>query len=197
MRLFKAGIPLIFAGVGLFASQAWAAPFSIEMPSTPGSQGCLHCMDFLGDMTALRLSLAFGALGFFLALESWMPFRAPVQSKLQHVATNLVIVGGNAMVVNLLVGGGLLLWSRRVEVEGWGLLNQLGWGPLVKVLAEAQQERFDRALNISEDLTKPPRSLDAAIAALKAKWETRGEKVAAGIAPHPAAQTACVRPPAC
>ena len=91
-------------------------------------------MDFIGDMTALRMSLAFGVLGFFLALEGWIPFRAPVQSKLQHVATNLVIVGGNAVVVNLLVGGGLLLWSRRVEVEGWGLLNQLGWGPLAKVL---------------------------------------------------------------
>ena len=87
-------------------------------------------MDFLADIAVLRMSLAFGVLGFFLALEGWRPFRMPVQSKLQHVATNLVIVGGNAVAVNLLVGGGLLLWSRRVDIEGWGLLNQFGWGSL-------------------------------------------------------------------
>ena len=91
-------------------------------------------MDFLADTVVLRMSLAFGVLGFFLALEAWRPFRTPVQSKLQHVATNLVIVGGNAVVVNLLVGGGLLLWSRRVEIEGWGLLNQFGWGSLANIL---------------------------------------------------------------
>jgi sterol desaturase/sphingolipid hydroxylase (fatty acid hydroxylase superfamily) len=61
----------------------------------------------------------------FLALEWLVPFRAPVQSKLHHVSTNLVIFGGNSLVAQLLAGWALLLWSSRVETETWGLLHQL------------------------------------------------------------------------
>jgi sterol desaturase/sphingolipid hydroxylase (fatty acid hydroxylase superfamily) len=92
-------------------------------------------MNLLGnDMALLRTVLLFGVLGIFLVAEAWAPFRAPVQSKLQHVATNLVIIGSNTVLLNLLLGGALLLWSSRVNSEGWGLLNQIGLGPVITVL---------------------------------------------------------------
>jgi len=86
----------------------------------------LAMMDLLtSDMIDLRVSLWLGIAGLFLALEWMVPFRTPVQSKLHHVSTNLVIFGGNSLVVQLCVGWALLVWSSRVDSETWGLLNQL------------------------------------------------------------------------
>ncbi len=85
---------------------------------------------FLSETSSLRPFLALGALALLLALEWWIPFRGLVQSKLRHVTTNLTIAGTNAVVVHLLLGGPLLLWSQVVKTEGWGLLHQLGMGPI-------------------------------------------------------------------
>ena len=92
-------------------------------------------MIFLSETSSLRPFLALGALALLLALEWWIPFRGLVQSKLRHVTTNLTIAGTNAVVVHLLLGGPLLLWSQVVKTEGWGLLHQLGMGPLSNILA--------------------------------------------------------------
>ena len=90
-------------------------------------------MDFLADMASLRFILAFGGLGLLLWLEWWGPFRVPVEGKPHHVATNLTIGGSNAVIVNLLLGGLLLAWSDRADRAGWGLLHELGLGPISKI----------------------------------------------------------------
>lgn len=95
----------------------------------------LAMMDLLtSDMIDLRVSLWLGIAGLFLALEWMVPFRTPVQSKLHHVSTNLVIFGGNSLVVQLFVGWALLVWSSRVDSETWGLLNQLRLAPISHVV---------------------------------------------------------------
>ena len=92
-------------------------------------------MIFLSEMSSLRPVLAFGIIGLLLVLEWWIPFRVPVQSKLRHVTTNLTIASTNAVVVYLLLGGPLLIWSQVVETERWGLLHQLDLGALSNILA--------------------------------------------------------------
>lgn len=92
-------------------------------------------MDLLASvMIDLRLSLLLGLAGMFLALERVAPIRTPVQSKLHHASTNLVIFGGNSLVAQLLVGWALLLWSSRVNSETWGLLHQLRLEPIPHVV---------------------------------------------------------------
>lgn len=51
--------------------------------------------------------------------------------------------------------------------------------PLIEVFAEAQQARFDRALNISDDLTQPAKSIELAVEALKARVSAKQDAVAA------------------
>ena len=92
-------------------------------------------MDLLtSGMIDLRLSLLLGLAGLFLAMERVAPIRTPIQSKLHHVSTNLVIFGGNSLVTQLLVGWALLLWSSRVDSEAWGLLHQLWLEPIPHVV---------------------------------------------------------------
>jgi sterol desaturase/sphingolipid hydroxylase (fatty acid hydroxylase superfamily) len=92
-------------------------------------------MDLLAsDMIDPRLLLSLGLVGLLLALEWLVPFRTPVQSKLHHVSTNLVIFGGNSVAVQMLVGWALLLWSSRVDSETWGLLHQLRLEPISHVV---------------------------------------------------------------
>jgi len=83
----------------------------------------------------LRLATVLGILGLLLVVEWWTPFRAPIRSRLCHIATNLSIAGSNAAVVNLLFGGMLILVSRQAEAEAWGLLHHLGLDPLADVAA--------------------------------------------------------------
>jgi sterol desaturase/sphingolipid hydroxylase (fatty acid hydroxylase superfamily) len=91
-------------------------------------------MDLLASgMIELRLSLFLGLAVLLLALEWVVPFRAPVQSKLHHVSTNLVILGVNALALQLLVGWAMLLWSSHVDSEAWGLLHQLQLEPISHV----------------------------------------------------------------
>ena len=80
---------------------------------------------FTTDMIDLRWALSLVFAGLLLALEWFQPFQSPVQSKLHHASTNLVIFGANSLVVQLFVGWALLLWSSRVDTETWGLLHQL------------------------------------------------------------------------
>ena len=92
-------------------------------------------MDLLAsDMIHLRMALALGVAGLLLGLEWLVPFRTPVQSKLHHVSTNLVIFGGNSLVVQFLLGWALLLWSHRVDSGTWGLLHQLRLEPISHVV---------------------------------------------------------------
>ncbi len=93
--------------------------------------------DVISDPSYVRAISAFALLGLLLCLEWRSPFRVPIQSKLQHAATNLMIGGTNAAVVNLLMGTLLLFLSHRVESRDWGLLHHFGWGTLPNILASA------------------------------------------------------------
>lgn len=84
-------------------------------------------------LSFLRLTTVLGVLGLLLIIESWTPFRASIRSRVHHIATNLSIAGSNAVVVNLLFSGMLILVSH--QAEGWGLLYYLGLGPLANVAA--------------------------------------------------------------
>ena len=95
----------------------------------------LGTMDLLASgMIDLRLSLFLGLGLLLLALEWVMPFRAPTQSKLHHVSTNVVILGTNGLAIQLLGGWALLLWSSHVDNETWGLLHQFQLEPISHVV---------------------------------------------------------------
>lgn len=71
--------------------------------------------------------------------------------------------------------------NREVRTEYIEALEHADAGdlaPLVEVLSTAQQVRFDRALNISDDLTAVPTTVELAIQALKDKLKGRAEEVA-------------------
>lgn len=71
--------------------------------------------------------------GLLLAWETAAPLRTPRESKLRHVSMNLVIFGVNALGLRLVAGGTLVLWSSRIENQGWGLLNQLQLTPVAGI----------------------------------------------------------------
>jgi Fic family protein len=71
--------------------------------------------------------------------------------------------------------------NREVRTEYIEALEQADAGnlaPLVHVFSTAQQVRFDRALNISDDLTAVPTTVELAIQALKNKLKGRAAEVA-------------------
>jgi sterol desaturase/sphingolipid hydroxylase (fatty acid hydroxylase superfamily) len=64
-----------------------------------------------------------------------VPFRTPVQSRLQHVSINLIIFGGNSLIAQFIAGWALFIWSHYVTSEGWGLLYYLHLGPASHLIA--------------------------------------------------------------
>jgi len=93
----------------------------------------VNVTDLEAPVGLIRSLAAFGGLGLLLALEAWRPFRAPVQSKVGHVAVNLGVAGTNAVAVNLVFGGLLLLWAGLASDAGWGLFAALGLGGAPRV----------------------------------------------------------------
>ena len=77
--------------------------------------------------------LVFGLGVLLLVWELAAPFRTPLESKLRRVSVNLIIFGVNALVLRLLAGGALLLWSSRIENQAGGLLRQLELTPAVNI----------------------------------------------------------------
>ena len=74
------------------------------------------------------------AVGVFLLVwESTAPLRPPLESKLRHVSVNMIIFGMNALVLRLVAGSALLLWSSRIENQAWGLLQQLQLNPMTNI----------------------------------------------------------------
>lgn len=64
-------------------------------------------------LSFLRPATVLSVLAILLLLESWTPFRTSIRSRFRHIATNLSIAGSNAVVVNLLFSGTLMLVSRQ------------------------------------------------------------------------------------
>jgi sterol desaturase/sphingolipid hydroxylase (fatty acid hydroxylase superfamily) len=86
------------------------------------------------ELVDLRLSFSLGLIGLLLAAEGLMPFRTPLQSKLEHTSTNLVIFGGNSLIAQILSGWTLLLWSSYVTRETWGLLYYFRLDPVSNIV---------------------------------------------------------------
>lgn len=90
---------------------------------------------FVWDVTTLRWLLSLGLITLILAAEWAVPFRVPVQSKLEHASTNFIIFGGNSLIAQLFAGWTLLLWSSYVSSEQWGLLYSLHLSQVPHVIA--------------------------------------------------------------
>ena len=86
------------------------------------------------EMPMLRWVLLLAVTAALLGVEWAVPFRKPIQSKLEHVSTNLIIFGSNSLIAQLLAGWTLLIWSSYVTSEGWGILYHLGLGPIAHVM---------------------------------------------------------------
>jgi sterol desaturase/sphingolipid hydroxylase (fatty acid hydroxylase superfamily) len=92
-------------------------------------------MDFPAwDLWNARWMFTLGLVVVLLSAEWISPFRHPTQSKLEHVSVNLVIFGGNSLVLQFLAAWTLFLWSDYAGREGWGLLNHFGLTPVSHVL---------------------------------------------------------------
>jgi len=92
-------------------------------------------MDFsVFEVPALRWVFLLGVTAALLGMEWAAPFRTPMQSKLKHVSTNLIIFGSNSLIAQFIAGLTLLIWSSYVTSEGWGLLYQLSLGPVAHVM---------------------------------------------------------------
>ena len=92
-------------------------------------------MDLSGwDLSTLRWILSLSMIASILGMEWLVPFRTPIQSKLEHVSTNLIIFGGNSLITQVLAGWTLLLWSSYMSNEGWGLLYALDVGLVPHVI---------------------------------------------------------------
>jgi sterol desaturase/sphingolipid hydroxylase (fatty acid hydroxylase superfamily) len=90
---------------------------------------------FASDQLGLRLFIPLALVCSILAIETFAPYRVPVQSRLEHVSTNLVIFGGNSVVAYLLSTLALVSLSSYVGSEEWGLLYFLHLDPFFNILA--------------------------------------------------------------
>ena len=118
---------------GPFKKLPWRMQFRLPFLCSAG----LHwwAMDLNAiDITTLRWVSSLGFIAVVLAVEWAVPFRTPIQSKLEHVSTNLVIFGGNSLVAQFLAGWALLIWSNYVTSEGWGFLYSLHLAPVSHVI---------------------------------------------------------------
>ena len=92
-------------------------------------------MDFSSvDFASLRWLLTLGFVGVVLGGEWLVPFRTPIQSKLEHVSTNLIIFGGNSVITQLLAGWAVLVWSSYLTNQTWGVLNYLRLGQVPHII---------------------------------------------------------------
>jgi len=89
---------------------------------------------FSEDVVALRWLLYLVVVAAVLGAERAVPFRTPIQSKLEHVSTNFIIFGGNSFLAQFLAGWTILIWSSYVSSEGWGLLYALDLAPVPHVM---------------------------------------------------------------
>ena len=92
-------------------------------------------MDLLAsDQLGLRLFIPLAFVGSILAVEWFVPLRIPIQSKLEHVSTNLVIFGGNSVAAYLLSTLALLFLSSFVTSEERGILYYVQLDPFLHIV---------------------------------------------------------------
>jgi sterol desaturase/sphingolipid hydroxylase (fatty acid hydroxylase superfamily) len=86
------------------------------------------------DVSTVRVVFPLVCIVVILGVEWAMPFRVPIQAKLTHVSTNLIIFGSNALIAQFLAGWTLLLWSSYTTSQGWGFLYSLRLEPVSHVI---------------------------------------------------------------
>ncbi len=91
-------------------------------------------LELASDSAFWRFTFAVGGLAVWLVLENVWSFRLPVQSRLSRYVINLSIAGGNALLLSILLGGFLLVWSRQVMMAHTGLLNLFGLNGMANVV---------------------------------------------------------------
>ena len=89
---------------------------------------------FATDQLGLRLILPLAFVGLLLATEWVVPFRVPIQSRLEHVSTNLVIFGGNSVMAYFFSSLVLLFLSNYVTTAEWGLLSHFHLDPAFHII---------------------------------------------------------------
>jgi len=93
-------------------------------------------MDLLGSRIATAaVWLPLILFAAFLLLEWRAPFRTAIQSKLQHVSTNLVLFGTNSLAASLITGWVVFLRSEHWKDQNWGLLHHFHLGPISLIAA--------------------------------------------------------------
>jgi len=89
---------------------------------------------FATDQLGLRLILPLAFIVLLLTTEWVVPFRVPIQSRLEHVSTNLVIFGGNSVMTYFLSSLVLLFLSSYVTTAEWGLLSHFHLDPVFHII---------------------------------------------------------------
>lgn len=95
-------------------------------------------MDILLTPTGLRGLAGFVGLFLFMAIENFFPFRKRVDPIVRHYGLNLLIAGGNAIILGIAFGGTVVAYARFLEARGIGLLHLLpiglGWNIVLSLL---------------------------------------------------------------
>lgn len=95
-------------------------------------------MDILLTPTGLRGLAGFAGLFLFMAIENLSPFRKRVDPILRHYGLNLLIAGGNALIIGIAFGSAVITYARLLESRGIGLLQLfpvgLGWDIVLSLL---------------------------------------------------------------
>lgn len=95
-------------------------------------------MDILLTPTGLRGLAGFAGLFLFMAIENRFPFRKRVDPIFRHYGLNLLIAGGNTLLVGIAFGGAVVAYTRLLEARGIGLLHLFpvghGWNIFLSLL---------------------------------------------------------------
>ncbi len=84
-----------------------------------------------------RSVIAVGGFVLLLLLEAVWPFRRPVESRWRRYAINLFIIGSNALVLSVVLGGLVVSCYRAFDLHRFGLLYRLGlegWGNVLATI---------------------------------------------------------------
>jgi sterol desaturase/sphingolipid hydroxylase (fatty acid hydroxylase superfamily) len=81
-----------------------------------------------------RFLVAFAGLATFGALEIFLPFRNPMESRIRHYFRNLVIGVSNGLILHITTGGIIVAYYDALAKRGIGLLNLFHLGKWSNIL---------------------------------------------------------------
>ena len=96
------------------------------------------------DLDGGRLLIFIGGLTFFLLIETLVPARAWVGSRMKRAFFHAAVATFNTVLVRVLIYVPFLLWVVYVEQQGWGISRWLGLdGWLEIILSLIMLDMFD------------------------------------------------------